>query len=48
VAVIDVERELRPHPLPSPGMVVSAAGPVYEGSERQRQIQATELNVAGG
>ena len=47
LAVIDVERELRPHPLPAPGTEVSAAGPVYPGSQEQRQIQATELHVAG-
>jgi hypothetical protein len=48
ISVIDVERSLRPHPLPRPGELVSAAGPVYEGSHGQLQIQATELRVAGG
>ena len=47
LAVIDVERGLRPHPLPGPGDRVSAAGPVYRGSYGQRQIQADELHVAG-
>lgn len=47
ISVIDVERELRPHPLPGVGDQVSAAGPVYTGSYGQRQIQATELHVAG-
>jgi hypothetical protein len=46
ISVIDVERSLRPHPLPGPGARVSAAGPVYRGSYGQRQIQATELHVA--
>jgi hypothetical protein len=47
LAVIDVERGLRPQPLPGPGDRVSAAGPVYRGSYGQRQIQADELHVAG-
>jgi hypothetical protein len=46
ISVIDVERSLRPHPLPGPGARVSAAGPVYRGSYGQRQIQASELHVA--
>jgi hypothetical protein len=46
VSVIDVEKSLRPHPLPVNGDRVSAAGPVYRGSYGQRQIQAIELHVA--
>jgi hypothetical protein len=46
LTVIDVEKRLRPHPLPGPGDRVSAAGPVYRGSHGQRQIQATELKVS--
>ncbi len=46
ISVIDVERGLRPHPLPAIGDTVSAAGPVYRGSYGQRQIQATVLHVA--
>jgi hypothetical protein len=46
ISVIDVERELRPDPLPGLGDYVAAAGPVYEGSFGQRQIQATELRFA--
>jgi hypothetical protein len=46
ITVIDVERELRPHPLPRAGDHVAAAGPVYRGSYGQRQIQATELRVS--
>jgi hypothetical protein len=45
-SAIDVARELRPHPLPGPGDLVSAAGPVYTGSYGQRQIEATDLRVA--
>jgi len=43
---IDVRRGLRPHPLPGPGDLVSAAGPVQTGSYGQHQIHALELNVA--
>lgn len=43
---IDVRKGLRPHPLPGPGDLVSAAGPVQTGSYGQRQIHALEFNVA--
>ena len=43
ISVIDVERSMRPDPLPGPGDLVAAAGPVYSGSYGQRQIQATEV-----
>jgi len=46
ISVIDVEKNMRPHPLPVEGDWVSAAGPVYRGSYGQSQIQATELHVA--
>ena len=46
VSVIDVERSLRPHPLPGVGDRIAAAGPVYRGSHGQRQIEATVLRVA--
>jgi hypothetical protein len=46
VTVIDVEKSLRPEPLPGVGDRVAAAGPVYTGSHGQRQIQATTLRVA--
>ena len=39
ISVIDVEKEMRPHPLPRPGDLVSAAGPVYRGSYGQRQVE---------
>jgi hypothetical protein len=45
ISVIDVGRELRPHPLPGPGDLLAAAGPVYRGSYGQRQIQAAEVEV---
>jgi hypothetical protein len=46
ISVIDIEKALRPHPLPVEGDRVSAAGPVYRGSYGQSQIQAIELHVA--
>jgi hypothetical protein len=46
ISVIDVERSLRPHPLPRVGDAVAAAGPVYRGGYGQRQIQALELRIA--
>jgi hypothetical protein len=45
ISVIDVRKDLRPHPLPGVGDEVSAAGPVFRGSYGQRQIQAIELRV---
>jgi hypothetical protein len=43
VSVVDVSKALRPRRLPRRGDLVTAAGPVYEGSYGQRQIQATEV-----
>jgi hypothetical protein len=48
ISVIDVARDLRPKPLPGPGDLLSAAGPVYRGSYGQRQIEATAVRVADG
>jgi hypothetical protein len=45
LTVLDIEKNLRPHPLPGIGDRVSAAGPVYRGSHGQKQIQATVLRV---
>jgi hypothetical protein len=45
ISVIDVAPELRPDPLPGPGDLVAAAGPVYTGSHGQRQIQATAVEA---
>jgi len=47
LTVVDVARDLRPHPLPGPGERLSAAGPVFRGSFGQRQIQAETLRVGG-
>jgi hypothetical protein len=47
LTAIDVRRGLRPRPLPGPGDLVSAAGPVQTGSYGQSQIHALELHVAG-
>jgi hypothetical protein len=45
LTVVDVRRDLRPHPLPGPGDRISAAGPVYRGSYGQRQIEAIEIHA---
>jgi hypothetical protein len=47
LTAIDVRRGLRPHPLPGPGDLISAAGPVQTGSYGQSQIHAIEIHVAG-
>ena len=46
LTAIDVRVGLRPHPLPGPGDLVSAAGPVQTGSYGQSQIHALEVHVA--
>jgi hypothetical protein len=46
VTVIDVRKGLRPEPLPGPGDLISAAGPVQTGSYGQSQIHALVLHVA--
>lgn len=46
ISVIDVRRDLRPHPLPGPGDRLSAAGLVQVGSHGQRQIEAVRVRVA--
>ena len=43
VSVIDVREDLRPRPLPGVGDLLTGAGPVYEGSYGQSQIQADEI-----
>lgn len=45
LTAIDVRRGLRPEPLPGPGDLISAAGPVQTGSYGQSQIHALELHV---
>lgn len=47
LTAIDVRKGLRPRPLPGPGDLLSAAGPVQTGSYGQSQIHALELHVAG-
>jgi hypothetical protein len=47
LTAIDVRWGLRPDPLPGPGDLISAAGPVQTGSYGQSQIHALELHVAG-
>ncbi len=46
LTAIDVRKGLRPDPLPGPGDLVSAAGPVQTGSFGQSQIHALTLHVA--
>jgi hypothetical protein len=46
LTAIDVRKGPAPHPLPGPGDLVSAAGPVQTGSYGQSQIHALELHVA--
>lgn len=45
ISVIDVRRDLRPHPLPGPGDRLSGAGLVQTGSYGQRQIEAVRVRV---
>ena len=45
ITIVDVRRELRPHPLPGPGGQLAAAGPVLEGSRGQRQIEAVAVRA---
>jgi len=45
LTAIDVRAGLRPQPLPGPGDLISAAGPVQTGSYGQHQIHAFELHV---
>ena len=47
LTAIDVRRGLRPDPLPGPGDLISAAGPVQTGSYGQSQIHAIVLHVGG-
>lgn len=46
LTAIDLEKSLRPDPLPEVGDLVSAAGPVQTGSYDQSQIHALEFHVA--
>lgn len=46
ITVVDVRADLRPRPLPGPGDLLAAAGPVYRGTFGQRQIEAVAVRVA--
>jgi hypothetical protein len=45
LTAIDVRAGLRPHPLPRPGDLISAAGQVQTGSYGQSQIHAVEVHA---
>lgn len=45
LTAIDLEKSMRPDPLPGPGDLISAAGPVQTGSYGQSQIHALEFHV---
>jgi hypothetical protein len=45
ITVVDVRKDLRPHPLPGRGDRLSAAGRVQVGSYGQRQIEAVAVRV---
>lgn len=45
LTAIDLEKSMRPQPLPGPGDLISAAGPVQTGSYDQSQIHAIEFHV---
>ena len=45
ISVIDVEREMRPSPLPGPGDEIAGAGPVQQGHLGQDQIHVVALRV---
>lgn len=46
ITAVDVSKRLRPRRDPRIGDRISAAGPVFPGSHRQRQIEAIELHVS--
>jgi hypothetical protein len=46
VTVFDVRQDLQPEPLPRVGDLVGGAGPVFEGSYGQKQIEVMEFHVA--
>jgi hypothetical protein len=46
VTVFDVRTDLRPEPLPGIGDLVGGAGPVFTGSQGQKQIEVVEFHVA--
>lgn len=46
ITIFDVNKDLRPDPLPGIGDLIGGAGPVYPGHAGQKQIQVTEFQVA--
>ena len=46
ITIFDVNKDLRPDPLPGIGDLIGGAGPVYPGHAGQKQIQVTEFHVA--
>jgi hypothetical protein len=48
LVVFDVNKDLRPKRDPRPGDLVTGAGPVFEGSYGQRQIEVDEFRTARG
>jgi len=46
LVAFDVNKHLRPKRDPDVGDLVTGAGPVYQGSFGQRQIQVTEFRLA--
>lgn len=46
ITVFDVNRDLRPDPLPKRGDLIGGFGPVYQGSYGQSQIEVIEFHVA--
>lgn len=46
ITIFDVRTDLRPVPLPGIGDLIGGAGPVYPGSQGQKQIEVIEFHVA--
>jgi len=46
ITIFDVNKDLRPDPLPGIGDLVGGAGPVYPGHAGQKQIEVIEFHVA--
>ena len=46
ITIFDVNKDLRPDPLPGIGDLIGGAGPVYPGHAGQKQIEVIEFHVA--
>ncbi|MGK2932486.1 MAG: hypothetical protein ACSLFD_06925 [Solirubrobacterales bacterium] len=46
ITIFDVNKDLRPEPLPGIGDLIGGAGPVYPGHAGQKQIEVIEFHVA--